>query len=278
MKIRNNTNQHKIIRAIHPNGGVRDWFYFQLDMLLQEAHADAIHLLTAAWNAAPPTVGIAMDAPSSTKRLNAALKKWGDKWRGKFDKLSDVIAKKFAAKAFVSTDVAMKAALKEAGFTIAFKPTAKALESYKLVVADNVGLIRNLQASFYSKIQQDVWASVRAGADMGSLSTKLQRSYGIETNRAALIARDQNAKAKAVIETTRRQELGIQYAIWQHSSAGKTKRPVHVAWGREGKRFDLSKGLYDPDEGEYVFPGQLINCKCTSRAIIPGINDEEGEE
>jgi hypothetical protein len=235
---------------------------------------DTGNWIEATVRTAPGVWKLAYDAPSSTVKLHKALKKWGDKWRGKFDKLSDVIAKKFASRSFVSTEIALKAALRDAGFTVSFKVTPKVLESYKLVVAENVGLIRNLQASYYNKIQQDVWASVRAGADMHTLSRKLQDSYGIEEKRAALISRDQNAKAKAVLETTRRQELGISQAIWQHSAGGKEPRPVHVAWGREGKVFDLNKGLFDPDEGEWIFPGQLINCRCTSRAIIPGINDE----
>lgn len=311
MKLRSNTAQPKALRAVHANVGVELWFAGELRALLQAAHTDAVGMLTAAWNEAPPTVGIAMDAgivyyapheyyetdeqgveipgsahnvvgewrlafdaPSSTTKLHKTLKKWGDKWRGKFDKLSDTMAKKFASRSFTTTDNAVKAALREAGFTISFKTTRKSLESYKLVVADNVGLIRNLQSSFYNRIQQDVWASVRAGADMHTLSRKLQDSYGLEEKRAALIARDQNAKAKAVLETTRRQELGISKAIWQHSAGGKEPRPVHVAWGREGKVFDLNKGLFDPDENEWVFPGQLINCRCTSRAVIPGIDEE----
>jgi hypothetical protein len=313
VKLRSNTNQPKVLRAVHDNPGVASWYEQQLRALLQEASRDAVGMLTEAWNEAPPTVGIAMDAgivyypphetylvddatgfaidssrgwcpgewrlaydaPSSTVKLHGKLKKWGDKWRGKFDKLSGTLAKKFASRSFSTTENAMRAALREAGFTVSFKTTRKSLESYKLVVAENVGLIRNLQASFYNKIQQDVWSSVRAGADMHTLSRKLQDSYGIEEKRAALISRDQNAKAKAVLETTRRQELGIDKAIWQHSAGGKEPRPVHVAWGREGKVFDLSKGLFDPDENEWVFPGQLINCRCTSRAVIPGIDDEE---
>jgi uncharacterized protein with gpF-like domain len=167
----------------------------------------------------------------------------------------------------------LKAALRDAGFTVSFKPTRRSLESYKLVVSENVGLIRNLQTSLYNKIQQDVWASVRAGGDMAKLSQKLHKSYGIEANRAALIARDQNNKAKATLESSRRQELGLKQAIWQHSGGGKEPRPVHLAWGREGKVFDLDKGLFDPDEGEWVLPGQLINCRCTSRAVIPGFDD-----
>lgn len=320
MKLRNNTRQHKVIRAVHPNAGVEAWFQTQLEALLDEATRDAVLMITQAWSSAPPTVGIAMDryvqirvsqkrkdvpyqgwtedgepytwynsvpiepqktivtlavdAPSSTKKIDAALKLWGKKWLGKFDKLSVVVSKKFATRAFSATDVSLKAALRDAGFTVAFKSTPKALESYKLVVAENVGLIRNLHASLYNKIQQDTWASVRAGADMATLSERLHKSYGIEKKRAALIARDQNAKAKAVLETTRRQELGLRRAIWQHSSGGKEPRPLHVKWGREGAVFDLDKGMYDSDEGEWIFPGQLINCRCTSRAIIPGFDDE----
>lgn len=310
-KLRNNTNKHAIIRAVHPNSGVAAWFHHQLELALEAATRDAILELTRVYSQDPPTVGIAMDelgaqqsegvldyltgtcatykfldnlmafdgyemttdAPSSTKKIDAALKRWGKRWLGKFDKLSVSLSKKFATRAFSSTDTSMKAALKDAGFTVAFRPTKNSLEAYRLVVADNVGLIRNLQASLYSKIQQDTWAAVRAGGDLGALSNKLQQSYGIESRRAALIARDQNAKAKAVLETTRRKDLGLTKAIWQHSSAGKVPRPTHVAMN--GKVYELDKGMYDEDEGKYVFPGELINCRCTSRAVVPGVDDDD---
>lgn len=218
---------------------------------------------------------LAMDAPAKITKVDRALKQWGTKWNKRFDKLSRDVSRKFATRSFGSTDTALKAALRDAGFTVSFRPTKKSLESYKLVVADNVGLIRNLQQSLYNKIQQDTWASVRAGGDMASLSQKLHKSYGIEANRAALIARDQNNKAKATLESARRQELGIRKAIWQHSSGGKEPRPIHVAWGRVGMVFDLDKGLYDDDEGQWVLPGVLINCRCTSRAVVPGFDDDE---
>lgn len=310
MKLRNNTNKPKALRAIHANPGVSDWYAAAMVDLLQGAINDAVIMITGAWNTAPPTAGLAtdslggldhrvvftpghmyypdethagqwvdsywtlaMDAPSSTRKLDAILKKWGDKWSKRFDRLSKQVAARFSKQAFVSTDVSIKAALKNAGFTVSFKPTKRTLESYKLVLAENVGLIRNLQKNLYSKIQEDTWSSVRAGGDMAMLSRKLHKSYGIEARRAARIAIDQNNKAKGVLEAARRQELGLKQAIWQHSSGGKEPRPVHVAWGREGKVFDLNKGLYDPDEGEWILPGQLINCRCTSRAIIPGFDE-----
>lgn len=256
------------------------WYRRQLDDMLSAAYLDATHILSEAWRTAEPMIGFAQDASgelvmdtrSPIVGVEKALKKWSDKWRGKFDKLSTKVAHSFTGKAFTMTQTSFQAALKNAGFTVRFAPTKGALESYRAVVADNVGLIRNLQASYYNRIQQDVWASVRAGADMSTLSKKLQGSYDITTKRAALIARDQNAKAKAVIENTRRKELGIKFGIWQHSSAGVEPRPTHVAM--DGKRFDLNEGMWDSDEKEWVWPGQLINCRCTSRAIIPGLSAE----
>lgn len=275
-KLRNKDKRRKVLPAIHPNVGVTEWYADQLRAMLQEAVADAVMTLTSVLGAGPVPVGIiAHDAKPTVSKVDQALKAWGVRWQRKFDKLSKAVSTKFAKRSFAATDLAMKAALRNAGFTVSFKPTRKSLEAYKLVVADNVGLIRNLQQNLYSKIQQDTWTSVRAGGDMASLSQKLHKSYGIEANRAALIARDQNNKAKAVLESSRRQELGLRKAIWQHSSAGKEPRPVHQAWGREGKVFDLNKGLYDPDEEQWVLPGTLINCRCSSRAIIPGLEDED---
>lgn len=294
MKLRNKEAKRKVVYAIHANAGVTSWYANVLLAALYEAYSDAVIMLTAALPESLP-VGlardcivrpfgtgllddgytIAMDAPSSVTKVDRALKKWGDKWQRKFDKLSRDVSAKFARRSFSSTDASLKAALHNAGFTVSFKPTKRMKESYKLVIADNVGLIRNLQQSLYNKIQQDTWASVRAGGDMATLSQKLHKSYSIEANRAALIARDQNNKAKATLEAARRQELGLKKAIWQHSSAGKEPRQVHLKWGRDGQVFDLDKGLFDPDEGQWVLPGTLINCRCSSRAIIPGFDDED---
>lgn len=69
------------------------------------------------------------------------------------------------------------------------------------------------------------------------------------------------------MEEARRQEIGIEEAMWQHSHAGKKPRPTHVAM--HGKIYQISEGMWDPAEQKRIWPGQLINCRCTSRAIIP---------
>lgn len=290
----------KTLRAIHPNVGVESWYQRELDTLLREMQAELVVVQTPAsvalaqdgearwegvrgeWHVGGPGDwprlisvaydGLGCDAASPNTRLNAALKKWGDKWSKKFDKAADRIAKAFAKKSFQAFQTSFRSELAKANFTIRFAPTRASLAAFSATVQENVALIKSIQQQFHTKVQGDVWRAVTRGSDLSTLSKNLQQSYGVTTKRAALIARDQNAKAKATIENTRRQELGITQAIWQHSSAGKEPRPTHVAMN--GKVFELKQGMYDPDEGEWILPGQLINCRCSSRAVIPGFTDD----
>jgi len=276
--------QLRTIAAIHPNRGVQAWYWNELERLIRSAHGDLLRQLERpaqiALDGKPRTPSglvredgseVVYDASSPITRLDKVLKRWGERWAGKFDKAANKLAKQFAAKSFTSTNTAFRAALSSAGFTVRFKTTKASLESFRATVAENVGLIKSIQQQFHTKVQGDVWRAVTRGSDLSTLSKSLRESYDITTKRAALIARDQNAKAKATIENTRRAELGITQAIWQHSSAGKKKRRTHVAMNN--KVFDIRKGMWDEDEQEWVLPGQLINCLCTSRAIIPGLEE-----
>ena len=299
--------QLKTLKAIQPNVGVTTWYWNGLFALVRDCYADLLKQLETPADLAlaqdgagrvsgvtyyPPKVylgafdenagiyddrvesecwEIACDAASPNARLDAALKRWGAKWHGKFDKAAQRLAKQLAGKSFQATQKQFLAELKKAGFTVRFKATKESLEAFRATVAENVGLIKSIQSQYLTHVQGDVWRAVTRGSDLYTLSQNLQKSYGATLKRAALIARDQNAKAKATIENTRRMELGITRAIWQHSSAGKEPRPSHVAMNE--KIFELAKGMYDPDEQEWILPGQLINCRCTSRAIISMLDD-----
>lgn len=214
---------------------------------------------------------IAQDAANPSLILRKALTKWGNLWVRKFNRLSHETAAKFADKNFKATQASMDAAFKQAGFTIPFKPTRASMTAYRAVIAENVGLIKSIPQKFLSEVQGAVWDSVRAGGDLASLSDTIEAKYGITARRAAGIARDQNNKAKAVIENVRRQEAGVLAAIWQHSHAGKEPRPTHVAM--HGQKYDLAKGMWDSAERKWIWPGQLINCRCVSKSIIPGLEN-----
>ena len=158
--------------------------------------------------------------------------------------------------------------MREAGFTVRFRATAQQQTALQAVLGSNVSLIRSIGQQYLNRVEESVWRSVNAGYNMAQLTRELRKDYGISERRAAFIARDQTNKAKAAIEKARRQELGITEAIWMHSHAGKEPRPSHVA--ANGKRFDVSKGMYL--DGKWVQPGEEINCRCTSRSVIKGFN------
>jgi SPP1 gp7 family putative phage head morphogenesis protein len=216
---------------------------------------------------------IAQDAKKrpSINLLRRALSKWGDIWTQRLESLSDKMANEFANKSRAYTDRALKQAFSEAGLTVKFQPTKGMLEGYAAVVSENVQLIKSIPQKYLTDVQSVVWTNVMKGGDLKAMAEGIEHTYGVTKRRAAFIARDQNNKAKAVFERERDAELGVTEFIWVHSHAGKEPRPTHVR--ANGKKYSLAKGMYDSDEGKYVFPGELINCRCTQRAILPGWDD-----
>ncbi len=258
------------VRPIRPNAGIEAQYRRALQALIADMANSYRHWLRATWNQSPPRSTMAQDA-SPILALRKVLERLGRHWVKRFDKASEELSARFADKSIKHTNHAMQMALKDAGFVVDFKPSIDVTEVARAIVGENVALIKSIPQKYLADVQTQVWQSVAAGHDLAALSKGLQSRYGITFKRAALIARDQNAKANAEIEAARRQELGITQAVWVHSGAGKEPRPSHVKAGADRLVFDLGKGAYL--EGEWVLPGQAINCRCTSKAIIPGWED-----
>lgn len=265
------TNGRPIVAApVWPNAGVEAWYYERLIELIVLAQIKLMATIRGAWSAAPKLY--AEDA-SPTAKLQLLLNKWTAQTIKGFDLHAQPLATEFSGKAGKATQTSMMAQLKKVGFTVVFKPTRKSLAAYSAVAAENIALIKSIPRKWHEQVEQQVWDAVRKGGDLATLSDDLRKTYGSTLKRAALIARDQNAKAKATIERVRQMELGITRGIWMHSNAGKEPRPTHVAM--DGKPYELSTGMWDSDENENVHPGQLINCRCTMRPIIEGAEDDD---
>jgi SPP1 gp7 family putative phage head morphogenesis protein len=253
-----------ILRPVHPNEGIRAWYREQIVNLARRMLEDIEAELAKHYRPAKSRLA-QDDDPIVT--LRTVMRVWGRLWQKKFDDLSKEIAKSFAGRTARYTDAAIRRRMREAGFTVRFRPTPRQISAYRAVIAENVGLIRSIPQQFLKDVESAVWSSVQRGGTMGELSKTIRTKYGVTYRRAALIARDQVMKSKSVLENARRAEIGITEAIWQHSSAGKEPRPTHVRMS--GKRFKIADGMYDSAEQRNVQPGELINCRCTSRAIIP---------
>ncbi len=252
----------KALPPVRSSAAVRANYLAKIDALILELHQSLLYWITAAWRAEPT---LAMDA-TAAEAIQAVFKGLGKRWLKRFDQMAPKLATYFATKAKDRADGAMQAILKESGFAVKFQATPAAMEAYQAVIGENVALIKSIGSQHLAKVETAVMRSVATGMDMGGLAKELRDEYGLTQRRAALIARDQNFKANSVLVKQRQLELGITKARWRHSAGGRVPRPSHVK--ADGQVYDVSQGCLI--DGEYIQPGEKINCGCVSQPIIEG--------
>ena len=258
----------KILAPVHPNVGIEASFRRKLERLIDEMHRSLSYWLLAAYRANPPEMA-QDDSPAMA--IRRVLSRLSYRWRRRFDAAADGLAKHFATQAAQRSTASLEAILRKGGFSVRFKMTRAVNDILQATVAENVSLIRSIPQQHLTAVEGHVMRSVQAGRDLKSLSDALQQQFGVTKRRAALIARSQNNLATATIVRVRQQELGLK-AVWLHSGGGREPRPTHVKAGRDRVQYDPAVGWFDPHEQKHIWPGQLINCRCTSRSVVPGLS------
>lgn len=258
-----------VLAPIHPNAGVEAAYKKRLLRLVNEMARSVQYFVKAAYRANEPV--LAEDATDPADALRSAMEKLADRWRARFDDGSEALAEYFAKSSGERTDAALKAALKKAGFTIAFKPTPAQRDVMAATVQANVSLIKSIPDQFMTAVEGSVFRAVQTGGDLGMLTKELQKHAGVTRRRAAFIALDQNNKANAAMKRARQSELGIDEEEWRHSGGGKHPRSTHVRAGRERTRYRVSEGWLDPATGRRIWPGTEPGCRCVGRSVIPGL-------
>jgi uncharacterized protein with gpF-like domain len=105
------------------------------------------------------------------------------------------------------------------------------------------------------------------------MTDDLEHSFGVTERRAAMIARDQTAKATNNLSRQRLLDYGVKYGKWMHTSSGKTYRESHMEM--DGEIYDLEQGCFDIDYGGYIQPGELVNCKCCCIPVLDFSKEDE---
>lgn len=111
--------------------------------------------------------------------------------------------------------------------------------------------------------------SLRAMTQGLSLPDILKQFDGLtekRKNHAKFTARNQIANFNSISTKLRAQNLGVTQGIWRTSKDEKV-RPSHD--DRDGKTFDLDKGLYSAIDGLWLLPGTDYQCRCTYELILP---------
>ena len=262
------------LRPIRPNAGLHAAYRKRIMALVQEMQDSLDYWLRAAYNAGEDP---AMDSSGFVRKMarlpaklmQEAMSRMVARWQKRFDEAAPKMATWFLQQQKTYTDGTMQKILKDGGFSVEMVMTPAMHNVVQASIAENVSLIKSIGSQHLTQIEGLVMRGTAQGRAIGPLAKELQAQYGVTQRRAAFIARDQANKVTSQLASARQQELGITQGRWRHSGAGAEPRPEHVA--ASGKLFDLKKGMYL--EGEWVLPGQAINCRCSWSPVIPGLED-----
>lgn len=259
----------KTLHPVRPNRFVERSYRDRLLRLIDQMCRSTLYWMRAAYRANEPR--IAQDAlPASV--LAARVRRLSRYWQRRFNELAPELADYFATEAAQRSDASLRTMLKRGGIAVRMRDTRPYQDVLRASIEENVGLIKTIPQQYFGRIERMVLRSVQTGRDLAQLTDDIQGAFGVTRRRAELIARDQNNKATAVLQRARQVDLGVTEAVWVHSGGGKTHRPSHERAGRERVRYDIRQGWYDPDEGKYILPGELINCRCVARPVVPGLS------
>lgn len=252
----------KTARATHANRGVEAAYRKALTALIAEMHGSVAYWVIAGYRKTPPV--LAHDSTPS-QQMRKVLDDLAKRWKRKFEDAAPYIAELYLRKMFNSSDNSLKQALKDAGWSVKFKMTPAVRDAFNASLAENVGLIKSIPEKYLQQVEGIVMRAYSGGRNLKEMTEAIAELYPAAKDRATLIARDQSNKANSVVNRTRQLELGIKRARWMHSHGGKEPRLDHLA--ADGKEYDIEKGCLI--SGEYIQPGEMINCRCTSRPILP---------
>lgn len=263
----------KTLPPVRPNEGLEALYRRRMLALVDEMHRSLLWWLGATYKAKPPELAQddAFVGMSPAMTMREAMRKLSRRWQRKFDNAAEELGAWFAKAAIDRSDKQLAQILRNGGFSVRFVLTRAANDVLQASIGENVGLIKSIAQQHLAAVEGLVMRSVSEGRNIGALAQQLEERYSLTTKRAALIARHQNNMATANIVRVRQAGLGIKQAVWVHSHGGAQPRPSHVKAGRDKVVYDVAQGWFDPDEGRYVWPGQLINCRCQSRPVIPGL-------
>lgn len=185
----------------------------------------------------------------------------------KFDEVAENIAKGVAGKTqkFVETNLFDQ--LRKSGFGLTPRIPRSVAARASALMRENALLIKSIPRQYMDSVGQAIQRGVLNGRNREHVMEAIMETGAVSERRAAMIARDQVHKgAQAIAQETCR-SVGIIKGVWQHNVGGKTVRKEHADF--EGQEFYLSQGLYDEKEDMLVLPGELINCRCSYKPVLP---------
>lgn len=210
--------------------------------------------------------------------IDAFVAKHLTKWQALYGINVERLAKWLVKSTLAHTTSAQRRALLSAGANNDFlksrfsvpvgkqyvSPTASSIVEDK--IRENADLITKIGASDVARISDTVSQALTSGGGYADIEHKLLETKGFDEARAKRVALDQVNKLNADIQRANAKDLGITQAVWKHVPGQYSSRETHIKM--DGKKFNLSEGLFDEDVGRNVHPAELPFCRCVARLVL----------
>lgn len=199
--------------------------------------------------------------------FNELLKEW--------NKRTNDFAKKEASKTVKKVETFVNGNLTSQNPEFGIKRSAKQIDnSLNAAYERNYNLIKTIPQDIKERFESVFLNNVN-NFDQEAIKKQVLTINGISTRRAETIARDQVQKAIGEYHSTREQNLGFEYYVWQ------TSKDERVSTGKGGHnkledriyRYDTATAVID-SYGNLGHPCDRVNCRCRRKAVILKPNQE----
>ena len=267
----------RTLKPIYPPAAIEREYHKRLKKAVREMEASCVYWLRAKYKANESKI-----LDSATDDLLKIFRQLLRQWKRNFNELSETLPRWFVNKirGYTSRNlIEQTKPLKDAGlgFNLKFSYISQAeRQVMSAIVAENVNLIKSIASESLTQVEGIVLRGITSGNDLSTVTEQLHHQFGVTERRAAMIARDQTAKATNNLSRQRLLDYGVTKGIWLHTAAGKTYRETHIN-DMDGQEYDIKEGCFDPDEkvSRFIQPAELVNCRCVCRPLIPTLSEEE---
>lgn len=221
------------------------------------------------------------EKPVVPKALQIALAKAEAKLQLQLGKKPREVSKWFCKKLLGEISASQKRALARAGISTGWlkkhwtvpvirgqyvsKAAAEKIPDY---VEWSTSLITRMCENSARKVQNAIAEGISKGYDLSKLTTKINALENMDDARAARVALDQSCKLNQFVQVENAKAIGVTEGVWVHVPGQFESRIAHMKMN--GKRFNLKKGMYDPEVDKIIQPGELPFCRCCFKAVLPG--------
>lgn len=130
---------------------------------------------------------------------------------------------------------------------------------------ETIGQVVKLKNEMMENLSQNTLRLMSAGKNLETLYEEVSNQKKKNLNKSELVSRNELKAFNSQLNDKRAANLGIQKAIW-NTVGDERSRPCHIK--RDGKEFDIEKGLYSSCDQEWLKPGEEINCRCFATYVV----------